>query len=174
MNRQEVTQLLGAAAAVDQYAPQPDELVLRIWTSMLADIPMKAADQALMFHYRATSTTITPADIAGYYRDRRRNPPVVERREVDPQLIRDGVDRVMTAWAQAKAISSGADPEDAALVAESNVAARRTWRSVPCPVESCRAAEGAPCTSMGKPLKKSPCHPRRLEAAFNATTISSP
>ncbi|WP_158306843.1 hypothetical protein [Amycolatopsis sp. BJA-103] len=41
MNRQEVTALLASASAVDQYAPQPDELVLRIWESMLADIRLR-------------------------------------------------------------------------------------------------------------------------------------
>lgn len=174
MNRLEITHLLAAASTVDQYAPQPDELVLRIWHSLLADIPADAAEKSLFAHYRATSTTITPADIVGYYRDRRRNPPVVERRAVDPQLIRDGVDRVMTAWAQAKAISAGSDPEEAALVAESDVAARRSWRSVPCPNTACRAAEGQPCTSNGRPLSKSPAHPSRLDAAFAAVTFSSP
>lgn len=179
MNRQEVTQLLGAASAVDQYAPQPDELVLRIWTSMLADIPMKAAEQALVAHYRATKDTITPADIAGWYRDRRRYAPV-ERVSppADPEVIRNGVDRVFTALAARKALAAAerdggeVDLGEIELAVESDVAARRSWRSVPCPIETCRAAAGSPCTTNGKPMRKSPCHPKRIEAAFAAASSS--
>jgi hypothetical protein len=173
MNREEVTQLLAAASTVDQMAPQPGELVLRIWSGLLADIPMAAAEKALWAHYRATSTTITPADIVTWYRDRRRHAPEQRQRPpLDPELIRSGVDRVMTAWAQAKAITAGADPEEAGLVAESNVAARRSWRGVACP--HCHARVGQPCTVNGRPLSKSPAHPLRLDAAFKAAGVSSP
>ncbi|WP_439377452.1 zinc finger domain-containing protein [Amycolatopsis lexingtonensis] len=179
MNRQEVTQLLGAASAVDQYAPQPDELVLRIWTSMLADIPMAAAEQALMAHYRATKDTITPADIAGWYRDRRRYAPV-ERKSppADPQVIRNGIDRVFTALAAKKALAAAersggeVDLAEVELAVESDVAARRAWLGIRCPVESCRAAAGQRCTTNGKPMQKSPCHPARMEAAFAAESAS--
>ncbi|MEA5367753.1 hypothetical protein VA596_50040 [Amycolatopsis sp., V23-08] len=179
MNRQEVTQLLGAASAVDQYAPQPDELVLRIWTSMLADIPMAAAEQALMAHYRATKDTITPADIAGWYRDRRRYaPPEHVSPPADPEVIRNGIDRVFTALAAKKALGAAersggeVDLAELELAVESDVAARRAWRGVPCPVESCRAGVGQRCTSNGRPLTKSPCHPARMDAAFAAQASS--
>lgn len=178
MNRAEVTQILAAASAVDQYAPQPDELVLRIWESMLADIPMAAAERALVEHYRSTSKTITPADIAGWYRDRRRyatpkhvSPPA------DPETIRAGVDRVFTALAARKAIAAAertgdeVDLVEVEQAVEADVAARRSVRSVPC--RHCHAPAFEPCTSNGKPLTKSPAHPVRVDDAFAAMATSA-
>ncbi|WP_410652088.1 hypothetical protein [Amycolatopsis sp. cmx-4-54] len=181
MNRTEVTQILAAASAVDQYAPQPDELVLRIWESMLGDIPMAAAEKALVEHYRETKATITPADIAGWYRNRRRYAsPTHVSPPADPETIRNGVDRVFTALAARKAIAaaertgSELDLDEVEQAVEANIAARRSWRSVACPVVWCKAAPQEPCTSRGKPLTKEPCHPTRMDAAFAAITVIVP
>lgn len=174
MNRQEVTHILAAASAVDQYAPQPDELVLRIWESMLGDIPMAAAEKALVEHYRETSKTITPADIAGWYRNRRRYAsPTHVSPPADPEVIRNGIDRALTALAARKAIAAAGpgvevDLAEVEQAVEANIAARRSWRSVACPVVWCKAAPQEPCTSRGKPLTKEPCHPTRMDAAFAA------
>lgn len=178
MNRQEVTELLASAAAVDQYAPQPGELVLRIWESLLADIPAEAAEKALVAHYRETSKTITPADIAGWFRNRRRYAsPTRKAPPADPETIRTGVDRVFTALAAKKAISAAertgteVDLVEVEQAVEADVAARRSVRSVPC--RHCHAPAFEPCTSNGRPLTKSPAHPVRVDDAFAAMSAST-
>lgn len=165
MNRAEVSQLLAAAGAVDPKAPQPGELVLRIWTSMLADIPMAAAERAVVAWYRANRETIQPADIVNWYRDRRRYE--MEQRELppaDPEVITAGVDRAIAALAQRKAIKAGEDPSAALEIAEGDAGARRLLRSVACP--HCRARPGQPCTGpRGVPLTKTEVHDSRAQLA---------
>ncbi|PXY20343.1 hypothetical protein BAY59_31390 [Prauserella coralliicola] len=161
MTREEVAQLLAAAATIDPRAPQPGELVLRIWTGMLADVPMKAAERALWAHYRQTRETIQPADIVNWWREQRRHAPEErERPPFDPELIHRGVDRVMAALAARKGLELEA--------AESEAGARRLLRSVECP--HCKASIGQPCVSYdGRPLTKRPAHPAREDAALAAS-----
>jgi hypothetical protein len=165
VNRAEVSQLLAAAGAVDPKAPQPGELVLRIWTAMLVDIPMAAAERAVVDWYRTNRETIQPADIVNWYRDRRRYE--MEQRELppaDPEVITAGVDRAISALAQRKAIRAGEDPGAALEVAEGDAGARRSLRSVACP--HCRARPGQPCTGpRGEPLTKTVAHDSRVQLA---------
>lgn len=193
MNEIECGRLLAAAATLDPKFPQSDErgFIRRLWTKLLAAVPVAAGERALEDYYCSSRylekrEPISPADIVQYWNARRRPnereragvPRTSERTRpappADPEVIRAGVDRCFAAMAERRALAAGSDPEEAALVAESESAARRSWRSVPCPVESCHAAPGQPCTTNGKPMTKSPCHPARMDAAFNAVTVSSP
>jgi hypothetical protein len=174
MNRAEVSQLLAAAGAVDPKAPQPGELVLRIWTTMLADIPMAAAERAVVDWYRSNRETIQPADIVNWYRDRRRYE--AEQRElppVNPAAITAGVDRAVAALAAKKAIKAGEDPGTALEIAEGEAGARRAVRSVPCP--HCLARPGQPCTGpRGTPLTKAEAHDSRIQAAMGQQVDVAP
>lgn len=159
MTREEVAQLLAAAAAIDPMAPQPGELVLRIWTGMLADVPMSAAERAMWAHYRQTRDTIRPADIVNWWREQRRHAPEHrERPPVDPEVAERGMARVLAALGAAKGLD-----EDAA---ESEALARRAVRSVSCP--HCKAGVGQPCVqpTTGQVLRRRGAHPAREEAAF--------
>lgn len=171
MTREEVAQLLAAASTVDPRMSQPGELVLRMWTGMLENIPMQAAEQALWHHYRHSRETIRPADIVEWHRERRRHEP--ERRErppFDPDKIHAGVDRAIAALAERKAIAAGTDPGEAADIAEGEAGARRMVLSVPCTWPPCKAAVGSPCVGPdGSPLKKAAAHECREKAALAAT-----
>lgn len=182
MNRAEVTQLLAAAAVVDQMAPQPHELVLRVWTNFLADIPFKAGEQALYDWYRHNSTTITPEKIVTWYteqkraylasaeqvREQQRALTERDRPGYDPDRIHDGVDRVLGALARRQAITAGADPAEAGAIGEGEAGSRRLVQSVPCPHPSCHAGVGQRCIGPGgKPLTKTFAHPSRVDAAYN-------
>lgn len=181
MNRQEVSNLLAAAAVVDQMAPQPHELVLTVWTSLLHDIPANAAERALMEWYRTNTATIQPAWIVTWYRDRKRehlsNMDQVRAQQaavtgrpalpMDPGRIHAGVDKAIARLAATKAIGAGANPQDAADEAEGESAVRRAVRSVPCPYPPCGVPAGAACVGPGgKALTKTPAHPARMDAAF--------
>lgn len=181
MNRQEVSNLLAAAAVVDQMAPQPHELVLTVWTSLLADVPAGAAERALMDWYRSNTATIQPAWIVTWYRDKKRERLAgieqvraqqraltqQERPDFDPDRIHGGVDRAIASLAARKAIGSGRDPREATDVAEEESAVRRAVRSIPCPYPPCSVAAGMACVGPGgEALTKSPAHPARMAAAF--------
>lgn len=174
MNREEVTQLLAAAATVDPYAPQPGELVLRVWTGMLEQVPMHAAESALWAHYRHSTETIKPADIVERWREQRRLEPEQRARpSFDPDRIHAGVDRVMAALAERKAIDRGADPSDASDVGQGEAGARRLVLSVSCPVCSAREGERCVVPATGRQLRQRLAHPGREQEASGRAGVSS-
>lgn len=172
MNRSEVAALLGAASAVDPKVPQPDPDVLAMWAGILDDVPADIAAEAVREHYRRRAETIMPANIVEHWRTLRRE--AAERRhnakirahahrldETGLRAIRSGITRVTAALAAAR----GVDPEHA----EGEADARRAYLAVPCPY--CHALPGNQCTGPGgRPLRKAPAHPGRIDAAFTATT----
>lgn len=184
MTGQDVAQLIGMAAAVDSRMPQPDPHMLGMWLAAMSRVPLAAGRQAVLDWYRSerfreTRESITPADIAGWWRDRRRHMDAEEARRaqapLDPELIRTGIDRVFAALAERRAISAGLDPETAIDVADSEAQSRRLMRSVPCPWPPCRAAETKPCVGpKGVPLRNEQVHDGRRQAVLNSATISHP
>jgi hypothetical protein len=173
VNEIEVGRLLTAAKVLDPKMPEPDEhdFVLRLWTNALHDVPFEPAEQALTEYYRSSAyresrDPISPADIVGWWRDRRRYAAVDrDRPPVKPEQITAGVDRVMTELARRKAIASGEDPDTALEIAEGNAGARRMVRSVRC--THCGAQPGQPCTGpRGVPLTKTEAHDSRVRAAM--------
>lgn len=173
MNEIEVGRLLTAAKVLDPRMPEPDEhgFVLRLWTIALEDVPFTPAERALMEYYRSAlyrerRDPISPADIVQWHKDRRRY--AAEERErlpADPDVIHAGIDRVVAALAERKAIGAGEDPDTAAELAEGEAGARRLVRSKPC--THCGALAGMPCTGPnGKPLTKTEAHDVRVRAAM--------
>lgn len=172
MTRDELAALMAGASAVDPYFPAADQNVLDAWHLIVADVPYEVGLAAFRAHYRTTKETITPADIAWVWREKRRH---LKLTEIDPEQlgpnprqsdeqIHAGVDRVIAALAERKAIGRGEDREMAVAIAEGDTAARREYLSRPCPF--CKAVAGARCTNgRGEPLKKSPAHDARLQAA---------
>lgn len=78
--------------------------------------------------------------------------------------IHAGVDLVLTALAEHRALKAGEDPELAADVAEGETAVRRMWRANKC--KHCKAVPGRPCVdAKGRPLTKTPCHDCRMREA---------
>lgn len=140
MTAQECAQVIGLAAATDPRIPQPSPEMLTVWYGILKRVPYEAAEHALADwygseRYRETRDSISPADIAGWWRDRRRH---VEADRVTPpfdaERIRRGVDLVAAACAVAK----GLDPD----VADGEVSWRRQVLAEPCPWEPCHASAG--------------------------------
>lgn len=163
MTRDELATLMAAASTVDRFFPGADADVLDVWHGLLADIPVEAAREAFRYHYRGTSETITPYDIASFWRGRRQHPPVGAGAQPNSAQIHAGVDRALAALVERKALDAGEDLETAQAIAEGETAVRRSFRSVVCPY--CQAEAGRPCvTSKGLPLTKSPAHPARVEA----------
>ncbi|SER95786.1 hypothetical protein SAMN05216188_11883 [Lentzea xinjiangensis] len=172
MTRDELAVLMGVASGVDRYFPAADDDVLDAWYELLADIPAAAAREAFRHHYRGTSETITPYDIANYWRARRQQPPVGAGAVRNDAQIQAGVDRALAALVERKALKSGEDLNTAQAIAEGETAVRRLYRSVPCPV--CQAEPSRPCvTWKGQPLTKSPAHPARIEAAQAGVRVTS-
>lgn len=168
MTRDELAVLMGVASGVDRFFPAADGDVLDAWFELLADVPAAAAREAFRHHYRGTSETITPYDIANFWRARRQHPPVGAGAKPNAGQIHAGVDRALAALVERKALKSGEDLDTAQAIAEGETAVRRSFRSVPCP--HCDAEAGRPCvTPGGKALTKSPAHPRRIEAAQAAS-----
>ncbi|HEU5475676.1 MAG TPA: hypothetical protein VFV67_33975 [Actinophytocola sp.] len=176
MTAQQCAQVLGMAAATDQRMPQPDEVVLRMWWAMLQRVPFWAAQQAIVEWYRSeryreTRDSISPADIAGWWRDRRRHEQLAEARrpagEFDPDRIHRGVDAVVAALASSK----GLDPD----AAEGEAGWRRAVLAEPCEWQPCGARPGAPCTGPGgRPLVKRLAHECREVRARKAAGVSTP
>jgi hypothetical protein len=171
MDAQQCAQVIGLAAAADPRIPQPSEEMLRVWFAILQRVPYEAAHHALAEwygseRYRETRDSISPADIAGWWRDRRRHAEQHrERPEFDAERVHRGVDLAFAELARKKAIGSGLDPDDAADLAEGETAWRRQVLAVRC--EWCRAAPGMPCMSGpgGRPLVKRLAHDSREVAA---------
>lgn len=164
MTRDELAVLMGVASGVDRYFPAADDDVLDAWFELLADIPAAAAREAFRYHYRGSSETITPHDIANFWRARRQHPPVGAGARQNAEQIHAGVDRALAALAERMALDAGEDAETAQAIAEGETAVRRSFRSVACP--HCQAEVGRPCvTPKGQPLTKSPAHPARMTAA---------
>jgi hypothetical protein len=164
VTRDELAVLMGVASGVDRYFPAADDDVLDAWFELLADIPATAAREAFRRHYRESSETITPHDIASFWRKRRQHPPVGAGARPNAEQIHAGVDRALAAVVERKALKAGEDVDTAQAIAEGETSVRRLYRSVPCSV--CDAEPGRPCvTWKGVPLTKSPAHPARVEAA---------
>lgn len=164
MTRDELATLMAAASTVDRFFPAADDDVLDVWHGLLADVPVQAAREAFRYHYRGSPETITPYDIAEFWRGRRQHPPVGAGARRSDAQIHAGVDRALAALVERKALGRGEDAETAVAIAEGETAVRRLYRSVVCPV--CQAEAGRPCvTGKGVPLTKSPAHPSRIEAA---------
>lgn len=170
MTRDELAVLMGVASGVDRYFPAPDSDVLDAWFELLADIPAAAAREAFRYHYRGSPETITPYDIAEFWRGRRQHPPIGAGAVRNVEQIHAGVDRALAAVVERKALRAGENVETAQAIAEGETAVRRRYRSVPCSV--CQAEVGRPCTSQGRSLKKSPAHPSRIEAAQVAARVT--
>jgi hypothetical protein len=174
MNRTDVAAMLGAASAVDPKLPQPDPDVLTMWTAILDDVPAAVAADAVREHYRRHGETIMPADIVEHWRtvrrdaaERQHNTAIRARaRRLDDtglHAIRSGITRVTAAFATAR----GTDPAHA----EGEADARRAYLAVPCPY--CHAQPGNHCTGPGgRPLRKTPAHPGRIDTAFTASTTT--
>lgn len=172
MTRDELATLMAAASTVDRFFPAADDDVLDVWHGLLSDVPVEVAREAFRYHYRGTSETITPHDIAAAWRSKRQHPPVGAAARRSDSQIHAGVDRALAALVERKALASGEDVETAAAIAEGETAVRRLYRSVPCPV--CQAEVGRPCvTWKGVPLTKSPAHPSRVEAAQVAARVTA-
>ena len=180
MSAQECAQLLGMAAAVDPKVAGADPIVLRVWFAELRRVPFRVAQEAVLDWYRSeryreTRDSVSPADIVGWWRDRRRH--AEESREllpVVPERIRSGIDRVFAALAERKALAAGLDPETAVDVADSEAQSRRLMQSVRCPWEPCAAQPGRPCTgSKGLPLSRGAVHDSRKLVALDEAGFSS-
>lgn len=181
MNEIEVGRLLTAAKVLDPKMPEPDEhgFVLRLWTNALHDVPFEPAEKALTEYYRSSlyresRDPISPADIVGWWRDRRRYAAVDrDRPPVNPEAIAAGVDHAMAELAARKAIRAGEDPSTALEIAEGDAGARRALRSVACP--HCRARPGQPCTGpRGNALTKTEAHDSRIQAAMGRQVEVAP
>ncbi|WP_018682206.1 zinc finger domain-containing protein [Actinokineospora enzanensis] len=171
MNDVEVGRLLTVVKMLDQRAPRPDEagMLRKLWAELLARVPFEAAQQAVRAwygsdRYRETRETITPADIAGWWRDRRRD-PVVERRAItaSARSAADAATRGMALWAH---LRTGLDSE----AAECEVEARRSLLSVRCPWGPCRAGVGERCRDgRGRALTRTrgEVHPSRRALALD-------
>lgn len=177
----EVAQLLAAVKILDQRMIEPDEdgFVLRLWGSALERIPFGVAQDAVgqwyqSERYRETRETITPADIVGWWRDRRRHEAEDRPRvSFDPVRIRSGIDEVVAALAERRAVRAGVDPEEAMDEAGSRAAERRLVQSVVCPWAPCSAVVGAPCVDRrGRSLRQAVAHGSRVELALGASGIS--
>ncbi|GLW91809.1 hypothetical protein [Actinokineospora globicatena] len=179
MNDVEVGRLLTVVKMLDQRAPQPDKagMLRKLWQGLLAHVPFAAAKQATeewyrSDRYRETRETITPADIAGWWRSRRRE-PVAPRgmigaaaREAAAVLAEEAATRGMALWTH---LRTGLELEAAVCEVE----ARRLVTSVPCPWEPCRAGVGQPCTDWkGRPLAKTAggAHAGRVQAVIGGST----
>jgi hypothetical protein len=155
MSAQECGQVIGLASAIDNRIPQPSAEMLTVWYAVLRRVPYEAAEHALTEwyaseRYRETRDSISPADIAGWWRDRRRHAEVDRPAEpFDAERIHRGVDLAFAELARRKAIRSGVDPDTAMDVADSEAQSRRLLRSVRCPWEPCQAGLGRPCTRHG-------------------------
>ncbi|MBP2331261.1 hypothetical protein JOF56_011646 [Kibdelosporangium banguiense] len=174
MTIEEAAQLLVMAKVLDSRFVEPDDggFVLRLWSRSLEDVPMAAAEEALGEYYRSaryreTRDSIMPADIVQWYRDRKRYPPAKRGKPVAlPDEIHAGVDRVLAALAERKAITAGEDPATAADIAEGETARRRLVQSVACTWPPCKASVGSPCVGpRGVPLSRGRAHEAREAAA---------
>lgn len=194
MNEIEVGRLLMAAKILDPKMPEADDdgVVLSLWHDQLSDIPNDVAEATLKAHYRSefyrdTRESISPADIVQAYLDQRRaasataeavrerqielmrrDNPAYRPQPIDADRIHDGVDRALSGLVARRAITAGADPDEASAVAEGEAGMRRLVQSVPCPHPSCHAGAGQRCLGPGgKPLTKTFAHPSRVDAAYN-------
>lgn len=184
MNETETGRFLAMVAALDPKMPQPDSqgFMRALWTRQLAEVPFEAADRAMQAYYAserylASREPISVADVIQWWNarrrpnDRERTPhQAITRASFDPELIHDGVDRVLAAIKRGKAERAGADPDEAAAQAEGETAARRIVLAVPCP--HCHAAVGRPCARVGRSeqqrVELRRYHPSRLDAAHEA------
>lgn len=183
MNEIEVGQVLAMAITLDPKMPEPDVdgFMRRLWTAALHDVPAELGQRAVVEYYRSdryaqTRETISPADIVQWSNGHRR--PTERERSgenaatkrsrprlpADPELIHAGVDRVIAALRQRRAIAAGEEPEMAVAIAEGEAVVRRDYRSRRC--GHCQALEGQPCVDhRGRPLTKSAAHDARIQAA---------
>jgi hypothetical protein len=143
VTQDELAVLMGWASGVDPYFPAADKDV--------PDVPAQVATEAVKAHYRTTRETITPADIAWVWREKRRHLPLEEMApeqrpnpRQSPEQIQAGVDRAIGALAERKALARGEDAETAVAIAEGETAARRSYRDRPC--SYCKAQPGLACT----------------------------
>lgn len=176
MNSVEAGRMLAIIATIDPKLPQPDDagFMRRLWADMLDHVPADAAERAVHSYYQSERylqhrNTISPADIVQWWNARRR-PNERERDadrnrpEFDATRIHNGVHGVVAAIAERKAITAGTDAADARAASEAAATERSRLLVVPCP--RCRAAVGEPCIGPNGPLRKSPCHPSRRDAAL--------
>lgn len=172
MNESETGRFLAMVATLDPKMPKADAqgFMRKVWTRQLADVPFEAADRAMQAYYSGERylnhrEVISPADVVQWWNARRRpnereltgtSPQrALPRPALDPELIRTGVDRVLTALI-------GTKVEDA----PQRVAQRRTARSVSCPY--CDAPAGSACVrarSEEAHIEMRNHHPSRVEAA---------
>jgi hypothetical protein len=175
MTRDEVIELLQIAASYDRrtigetdVTAWEDAAIRGRWTA-------QQAQEAIKRHYATSSAYLMPGHVTEALRALRQLPAsaadqrrALPRPKMDPELLRNGVDRVFAALAGRKAIRNGVDPEDAADVAEGEAGARRQIRSVVCP--HCKAGVGQPCVRFGRQeAERRPIegyHPSRSDLAM--------
>ncbi len=174
MKRTEIAAMFEQLSRIDpKVRANPDRDAIDAWHTILDDVPLEAAQEAVRDYYRSekyqrSHDTITPGDIYGHYRTGRReqlerehsaavaadraaieNPPVAFR-------------SLAAEFAAQKATAAGDDPSEARRDAES----RQRVLAVPCPHPACRAGRGQQCTSFtGRPLQRGAGHPSRLVEA---------
>lgn len=187
MNEHEAGRVLLIAISLDPKMPQPDEagLIRKVWAKALHDVPIEAAQNAVIAHYRSDEyaqrrETIAPADIVQWWNARRRPtaaektgenaatmralPPVA----FDPQRFRHGMDQVQAVLEGRKLRRSDTPPDDVDDIAEGEAVVRRELRSRPC--SHCGARVGQPCVDhRGKALTRSTAHPARVDAVVVET-----
>jgi hypothetical protein len=172
MNESETGRFLAMVATLDPKMPKadPQGFMRKVWTRQLADVPFEAADRAMQAYYSGERylnhrEVISPADVVQWWNARRRpnerelagtSPRrALPRPALDPERIRAGVDRVLTALIGTKSADAG-----------QQVAQRRTARSVPCPY--CAAAVGSACVRARRgetSVEMRGHHPARVEAS---------
>lgn len=180
MNRQETAHLLGVIALTDQ-RKLSDELT-QMWHVILGDIRIEDALAAVVQHRAESAEWIQPAHIVRLVRiERSRRTANIVYEPVEGETGREYCDRVGALYRAAangmtepqtigRALSLSA-PAKAPVEIEAAIEARRavrTARAVTCPVSSCKASPGNPCSVAGKPSKSNFVHPGRVTAPQNA------
>lgn len=184
MNVNEAGRVLLMAISLDPKMPQPDEagFIRGVWAAALHDIPIEAAQNAVLAYYRSdgyaqSRETIAPADIVQWWNNRRRptererlGVPVSSQRALpappaDPDRIMAGVSMVRASLS----IKKGIDPD----IAQGEADAAQRLRSKRC--THCGAAERQPCTTVrGEPLTKTLVHDARERAAMGQDMPTTP
>lgn len=174
MTRDEIKIVMAAAAAIDPMIPAPHKSILDVWETFLADVPGHVGEKAVFWYYRSDAyadhkRSIAPADIFSFWK---RSELDARKREAAAEITAaraaiEAAPRELPSLnalvARFNAERRGEDPD----IAEGEAGARRLFMNVTCP--RCKARPGQGCTSYnGRPLRKSPAHPVREEAAMKA------
>lgn len=180
MNRTEVQELLTFAASFDRR--QVTEGDVLAWYELLSDVEYRDAYEAVARHYARSETRLYPATVrAGVTSLReRRISQVVD--EAPPEVDPDDVAGYLEAVAHRRAeladgravplpqLPSVPAPEEF-VHRDGREQAITGVLAVGCPW--CKAAPGERCSSRGRPLRQSPHHPSRADAARSAEQEAS-